>query len=115
MDITEYLLFKALGRKLITEDSVENKVKLGFNAYSNRDYLLAISYFDKARELGYIEPGMYYYYVLSCRKLKMYDKELEIIDEALAKFESSNDKRHKTRAKEFIKRKERVIELLNNK
>lgn len=119
MTIEEYVLTVLFGKiemfKKLDEEtsSAEKFIEAGFNAYSNREYLKMIEFFDKARELGYDGPGMYYYYAVGCRKLKQYQKELDILNEAILKCEASEKKTYKTRAKEFIKRKERVIELLN--
>ena len=119
LSVEEYVLNILFGKleayKKLEEEisTVEKLIEAGFNAYANRDYLRMIDLFDKARELGYDGPGMYYYYAVVCRKLKQYQKELDILNEAIAKCESSEKKTYKTRAKEFTARKERVIELLN--
>lgn len=119
MTVEEYVLTVLFGKiemfkKLEKEtSSAEKFIEAGFNAYANRDYSRMIELFDKARALGYDGPGMYYYYAVVCRKLKQYQKELDILNEAISKCETSEKKTYKTKAKEFIARKERVIELLN--
>ena len=45
--------------------------------------LESIELFDKAREVGYEAPALYWSYALAYRKLKDYDNEIAVIDECL--------------------------------
>lgn len=66
----------------------------------------AIELFDKARYNGYGAPTLYNSYAMAYRKLKDYDNEIAIIDEAIERL--TKDKEKPLR---FIERRERAIAL----
>lgn len=51
----------------------------------------AISLFDKARYHGYEAPALYNSYAMAYRKLKDYDNEIAILDEAIKRFSVGNN------------------------
>jgi len=51
----------------------------------------AISLFDKARYYGYEAPALYNSYAMAYRKLKDYDNEIAILDEAIKRFSEGNN------------------------
>lgn len=66
----------------------------------------AIELFDKARYNGYDAPALYNSYAMAYRKLKDYDNEIAIIDEAIERLTKDKEKPLK-----FIERRERAIAL----
>ncbi|MEK3977891.1 GIY-YIG nuclease family protein [Psychrobacillus sp. FSL K6-2836] len=72
--------------------------------------LRAIELFDKARYNGYNAPALYSSYAMAYRKLKDYDNEIAILDEAIerSKAEKGNNE---TRIMEFNERRAKVLAL----
>lgn len=70
----------------------------------------AIELFDKARYNGYNAPALYSSYAMAYRKLKDYDNEIAILDEAIerSKAEKGNNE---TRIMEFNERRAKVLAL----
>ncbi|MGE8077440.1 hypothetical protein [Peribacillus loiseleuriae] len=70
----------------------------------------AIELFDKARYNGYNAPALYSSYAMAYRKLKDYDNEIAILDEAIErlKAEKSNNE---TRIMEFNERRVKALAL----
>lgn len=66
----------------------------------------AIELFDKARYNGYDAPALYNSYAMAYRKMKDYDNEIAIIDEAIERLTKDKEKPLK-----FIERRERAIAL----
>lgn len=66
----------------------------------------AIELFDKARYNGYDAPALYNSYAMAYRKLRDYDNEIAILDEAIERLTKDNEKPLK-----FIERRERAIDL----
>lgn len=90
----EYVLKSEYNR--IPINQIENRnnfskaFDLGFPLYEKGERLRkagkiteAIELYDKARSFGYIVPGLYDAYVKSFRKLKKYEDEILIIEEAI--------------------------------
>ncbi len=50
----------------------------------------AIELFDKARYNGYNAPALYSSYAMAYRKIKDYDNEIAILDEAIERLKSEN-------------------------
>ena len=72
----------------------------------NRNIEKAIELFDKARYNGYNAPALYNSYAMAYRKLRDYDNEIAILDEAIERLTKDNEKPLK-----FIERRERAIDL----
>ncbi|NRG48130.1 GIY-YIG nuclease family protein [Bacillus sp. CRN 9] len=66
----------------------------------------AIELFDKARYNGYEAPALYNSYSMAYRKLKDYDNEIAILDEAIDRLKKDNEPPMK-----FKERRERAISL----
>ncbi|GGA74905.1 GIY-YIG nuclease family protein [Ornithinibacillus halotolerans] len=67
----------------------------------------AIELFDKARYNGYDAPALYNSYAMAYRKLKDYDNEIGILDEAIERLTKDNEPPMK-----FKERRERAIALI---
>lgn len=67
----------------------------------------AIELFDKARYNGYDAPALYRSYAMTYRKLKDYDNEIAIIDEAIKREKDANN----TTIRELKERRIKAIEL----
>lgn len=65
----------------------------------------AIKLFDKARQNGYLAPAIFDSYAMAYRKLKKYENEISILDEAVERIPD--------KAGRWIERKSRAFELLN--
>lgn len=61
----------------------------------------AIELFDIARYNGYNAPALYKSYAMSFRKLKDYDNEIAILDEAIERFQSMEFKERRAKALEL--------------
>lgn len=71
--------------------------KIGFPYYEKGEAVRkegklveAIAYYDKARAVGYNAPALYRSYAMVYRKLKEYDQEIEILEEAVARSKGEN-------------------------
>lgn len=71
----------------------------------NGDIQAAIYFFDRAREIGYKSPMIYESYAKAYRKLKDYEKEISILDEAICHYSGPI-------ADSFMARKKRAEELM---
>ncbi|MGE7946303.1 tetratricopeptide repeat protein [Lysinibacillus sp. NPDC093688] len=70
----------------------------------------AIELFDKARFNGYNAPALYSSYAKAYRKLKDYDNEIAILDEAIERLKSEVGN-NETRIMEFNERRTKAIAL----
>ena len=77
----------------------------GEKARMDGDFEVAIELFDKARDIGYTYPAVYESYAKAYRKLKDYNKEIAILDEAI----KACPRNH---AETFAIRKQRAQELM---
>lgn len=71
----------------------------------NGDIKAALRLFDSAREMGYTAPVIYESYAKAYRKLKDYEKEISILDEAISHSSgpiADNFLHRKTRAEELM-------------
>ena len=79
----------------------------------------AIKLFDESRFNGYLAPALYESYAMSYRKLKDFDNEIDILDEAIERFKNNiyKCKDFETRRYKlictYIKQKEKEQEKLN--
>lgn len=104
--------------KIQNIDDWDRGFNLGFPLWEKGDVLRkdnkleeAIDLFDKARYRGYNAPALYWSYALAYRKLKDYDNEIDILDEAIARlFPDKCDGYSK-----FSGRRQRALELLAKK
>lgn len=71
----------------------------------NGDIEAALYFFDRAREIGYTSPMIYESYAKAYRKLKDYEKEISILDEAISHYSGPI-------ADSFMTRKKRAEELM---
>ncbi|GAA3347837.1 hypothetical protein GCM10017717_23060 [Deinococcus persicinus] len=71
---------------------------------------VAIELFDKARFYGYNAPALYSSYAKAYRKLKDYDNEIAILDEAIERMKSERGN-YETRIIEFNERRTKALEL----
>lgn len=71
----------------------------------------AIQLFDLARYNGYNAPALYRSYAMTYRKLKDYDNEIAIIDEAIERLRSEKINVNETRFMEFRERRAKSLEL----
>lgn len=72
--------------------------------------LRAIELFDKARFNGYNAPALYSSYAMAYRKLKDYDNEIAILDEAIERMKSEKGS-YETRIMEFNERRAKAFAL----
>ncbi|POZ56557.1 hypothetical protein LYSIN_01340 [Lysinibacillus sphaericus] len=70
----------------------------------------AIELFDKARFNGYNAPALYSSYAMAYRKIKDYDNEIAILDEAIERMKSEQGN-NETRIMEFNERRKKAIAL----
>lgn len=104
--------------KIQNIDDWDRGFDLGFPLWEKGDVLRkdnkleeAIDLFDEARYIGYNAPALYWSYALAYRKLKDYDNEIDILDEAIARlFPDKCDGYSK-----FSGRRQRALELLAKK
>lgn len=71
----------------------------------------AIELLDKARYQGYNAPALYFSYAMAYRKLKDYENEITIIDEAIERLKTEK-RNNETRIMEFNERRSKALELL---
>lgn len=71
------------------------------------DIYASIDEFDKARSKGYGAPALYWSYAMAFRKLKDYDNELDILNEAFCRGIVNEDEDNR-----FTQRKARVLMLM---
>ncbi|OXS72241.1 hypothetical protein B1B04_17160 [Lysinibacillus sp. KCTC 33748] len=90
----------------------------GFHYYEEGDkerksgnIIGAIELFDKARFNGYNAPALYSSYAKAYRKLKDYDNEIAILDEAIERLKSEVGNNNETRIMEFNERRTKAIAL----
>lgn len=74
----------------------------------------AIKLFDIARYNGYNAPALYTSYAMTYRKLKDYDNEIAIIDEAIERLQSEKINVNETRIMEFKERRAKALVLNQN-
>lgn len=77
----------------------------------------AIELFDKARYNGYNAPALYNSYAMTYRKLKDFDNEIAIIDEAIERLQSEKNNVNEIRMMELKERRAKALALkqkLNN-
>lgn len=70
----------------------------------------AINLFDKARFNGYNAPALYSSYAMAYRKIKDYDNEIAILDEAIERMKSEQGN-YETRIMEFNERRAKALAL----
>ena len=71
----------------------------------------AIELFDLARYNGYDAPILYMSYAMTYRKLKDYDNEIAIIDEAIERTQSEKENANVIRIMELKERRAKAIAL----
>lgn len=71
----------------------------------------AIELLDKACHQGYNAPALYFSYAMAYRKLKYYENEIAINDEAIERLKAEK-RNNETRILEFNERRSKAIELL---
>lgn len=71
----------------------------------------AIELFEIARYSGYNAPALYTSYAMTYRKLKDYDNEIAIIDEAIERIQTEKDNANETRIMELKERRAKALAL----
>ena len=79
-------------RSLLPEQSFEQDIGYGYwlkgdEERKNGNIEEALRLFDKAKEAGYDYPVIYESYAMAYRKLKDFDREIAILDEAIKRFD----------------------------
>jgi len=103
---------------IVPEDEMEalhcglKDIDEGFEFYYKGEYESAIRCFDKARVKGCIHPVMFNYYAIMYRNLKDYDNEIDILSEAIFRYEKLNPDIYGKHILTFKKRQKRANELL---
>lgn len=87
-------------------------LRKGFDYYERGSYEGAIEYFDKARAKGCVDPSMFHYYAVMFRKLKDYDNEIDILNEAILRYQAYNQDVYGGHILDFKKRRDKAIELM---
>lgn len=90
----------------------QKDIEKGFEFYYEGEYESAIKFFDKAREKGCIDPVMFNYYAVMYRKLKDYDNEIDILSEAIFRYENLNPDIYGKHILDFKKRQKKAYDLL---
>lgn len=101
--------------KIQNIDNWDRGFNLGFSLWEKGDVLRkdnkleeAIALFDEARYKGYSAPALYWSYALAYRKLKDYDNEVDILNEAIDRLFSDKCDGYS----KFSGRRQRALELL---
>ena len=84
----------------------------GFNCYESGNVEEAIAFFDKARAKGCMDPSMFHYYAVMFRKLKDYDNEIDILSEAILRYQSFNQDIYGGHILKFKERRDKAMNLL---
>ena len=88
------------------------QIEKAFEAYYAENYVVALEHFDKARAKGCIDPTMYNYYAIIYRKLKDYENEIDILSEAIKRYENLNMDIYGKHILNFKERRKKSIALL---
>jgi len=89
----------------------EKSLEKGFSFYFDGEYEKTLTWFDKARSEGCISPTLFNYYAIIFRKLKDYDNEIDILSEAIERYQKYNPEIYGGHIQDFKQRRKKAIAL----